>query len=284
MKLFAGAKIGDLQDRRGPDRGTRRRVLAAGTLTGLVLASLLAVVRPPAAPADGVGETAPSPAGPLRRAEEPPPATGTLEGVVTLGGDTLPSSTIVENSTDPEICGTEHSLRNLVVSEENRGVRHVVVSLTDVPEEVIPDRTPGRLVIDNRDCQFVPHVAVATVGDTVVALNSDSTLHNTHYYGPMRSNISLAVEGMTAFRVARRTGLVTVLCDVHGWMTAYIHIDPHPFHAVTDARGRFRIEGVPAGSYTLKLWHEELGSREVEVEVAAGEVATVDVEYPEPGE
>lgn len=258
-----------------------RRRLAAGLLPGFALAFVLGSVP---ASTGGYVEAVSAPDGALQRADEPSRATGTLEGVVTLAGDTVPSPTTVENSTDPEICGTEHSLRNLVVSREGRGVRHVVVSLTGVAEEEIPDRAPGRLVIDNRDCQFVPHVAVATVGDTVVARNSDPTLHNTHYYGPMRSNIALAEQGMTASRVARRPGLVTVLCDVHGWMKAYIRIDPHPFHAVTDARGRFRIEGVPPGRYTLRIWHEELGTREVEVAVDADEVAAVDVEYPEPSE
>lgn len=207
---------------------------------------------------------------------------GLLEGTVTLAGDSLPGPTTVVNSTDPEVCGREHSLRDLVVSGESRGIRHTIVSLTGVPQEAIPDRPPGRLVIDNRDCQFVPHAAVATVGDTVVARNSDPTLHNTHYYGPMRSNIALPVQGIAVPRVAGRTGIVTVLCDVHGWMKAYIRIDPHPFHAVTDGRGRFRIEAVPPGRYTLEVWHERLGTRQVEVEIEGDRVTSVRVEYPPP--
>ncbi len=98
----------------------------------------------------------------------------------------------------------------------------------------------------------------------------------------MRSNIALPVRGITVPRVAGRTGIVTVLCDVHGWMKAYLRIDPHPFHAVTDALGRFRIEDVPPGRYTLELWHERLGTRQVEVRVVGERVTSVDVEYPLP--
>jgi len=209
-------------------------------------------------------------------------ATGNLEGAVTLGGDLLPSPTTVANTTDPEVCGQIHTLHDVVVSRANRGVRNTVVALLDVPAERIPDPSPERLVIDNRDCEFFPHASVASIGDTVVAENSDPTLHNTHYYGSMRSNIALTAQGMTASRVARLTGLVTVLCDVHGWMKAYIRIDPHRFHDVTDERGRFRIDDIPPGRYTLEFWHETLGTREVVVQVEAGSVTTVNVEYDAP--
>lgn len=210
--------------------------------------------------------------------------TGTIEGTVTLGGTAHPEPTKVRNSTDPEICGTEHDLRDLVVSAENRGVRYTIVRLTGLDEDRIPSHEPERLVIDNRNCQFEPHAMVATVGDTIVATSSDSTLHNTHYYGAMRSNIALAAKGMSVPRPARRAGLVTVLCDVHGWMKAYIRIDPHGFHDVTDERGRFEITGIPPGDYELRFWHERLGERTVEVEVRAGQVGTVDVVLPPPGD
>jgi len=216
---------------------------------------------------------------PEAEALAPGQASGALEGTVTFGGTSVPSTTRVVNSTDPEICGIEHSLQNLVVSTENRGIRHVIVSLTGVPEERIVARTPARLILDNRDCQFAPHVAVATVGDTIVAVNSDATLHNTHYYGILRSNIALPGRGMTASRVAPSPGLVSVLCDVHGWMKSYIRIDSHPFHAVTDGSGQFRIEGIPPGSYTVELWHETLGAQEATVVIEADEVSIRDVEY-----
>lgn len=208
------------------------------------------------------------------------PRTGTIEGVVTLAGTSLPRPTLVSNATDPEVCGEEHSLEDLVVSPESRGVRDVVASLSGVPGDVEADRMPAVLTIDNRDCRFEPHVAVATTGDTVIALNSDRVLHTTHYYGSLRSNVALPHEGMAVARVARVPGLVSVLCDVHGWMKAYVHVDEHPFHAVTDAEGHFQIANVPAGTHTLKLWHERLGEQEHEVRVEPGKVTRLDLTYP----
>ena len=122
-------------------------------------------------------------------------------------------------------------------------------------------------------------MAVARVGDTVVARNSDPILHNTHYYGPLRSNVALPVEGMSVSRVFQRSGIVTVLCDVHGWMRAVLRVDDHPFHAVSDDTGFFRISGIPPGSYTLDLWHETLGTRQVQVEIQPNQTTRLDFEY-----
>ena len=204
---------------------------------------------------------------------------GALEVYVRLAGESRPAPTGIRNTTDPDACGLEHTLEDLVLSADSRGVQHVIAALLDVPEDRIPAGPPQRLAIDNRECRFAPHVAVARVGDTIVAKNSDPVMHNTHYYGPLRSNIALPVEGMTVSRVFRRPGMIVVLCDVHGWMRAYIRVDVHPFHAVSDELGFVRISGIPPGSYTLELWHETLGTKQVQVEIRSNETVRLDIEY-----
>ncbi len=207
------------------------------------------------------------------------PTTGVLEGYVRLAGESQPTSTRVRNTTDPEACGVEHDLEDLLVSAENRGVRYVIATLVDVPGDRVPTTPPERLLIDNRDCRFIPHVAVGRVGDTIVATNSDPVPHNTHYYGPLRSNVALPVEGMSVSRVFQRAGMITVLCDVHGWMRAIIRVDEHRFHAVSDELGFLRILEVPAGTHTLELWHESLGTREVQIEIRANQTTRLDFEF-----
>jgi hypothetical protein len=68
-------------------------------------------------------------------------------------------------------------------------------------------------------------------------------------------------------------------CMVHSWMSAYVGVSPNAFSAVTDKMGNFTIARVPAGKYTVELWHEHYGKSMKTVTVTAGGTATVDVEY-----
>lgn len=216
---------------------------------------------------------------------EPRPGrpTGHIEGTVVLAGERLPEPTHVTNTTDPAVCGERHTLEDLVVSPEGRGVRYAIVAVRDVPADaIIPPSEPGRVSMNNVDCRFSPHAAVATVGATVEAVNSDPTLHTTHLYGPANFNISLPREGTRSTRTLERAGTYIVKCDVHGWMQAFIRVDPHPFHAVTGEDGAFRIRDVPVGNYVVEVWHERLGTRELEVRVEKGATSQLDVAYPHP--
>jgi hypothetical protein len=204
---------------------------------------------------------------------------GALEGLMRLAGDEVPSSTCVENATDPVICGRTKTLEDLLVSASNRGIQNVIVALTDVPRQKIPLRRPGRLVLDNRECRFVPHASVLTVGSTVEATNSDPVLHTTHLYGAIEANIALPFEGSSVTRVIDKPGIIVIRCDVHGWMQAFIRVDDHPFHAVSDATGSFRIENIPAGTYHLEAWHEKLGLQNKTVRIEARKTERIEMEY-----
>lgn len=204
---------------------------------------------------------------------------GALEGLVRLAGDEVPLPTRVQNTTDPAICGRTKTLEDLLVSAGNRGIQNVIVALTDVPREKIPVRLPGRLVLDNYECQFVPHAGVLTVRSTIEVTNSDPVLHSTHLYGAVKTNIALPFKGSTVTRVVDKPGIIAVRCDVHGWMQAFLRVDDHPFHAVSDATGSFHIENIPAGTYHLEAWHEKLGPQKKTVRIEAGKTERVEMEY-----
>ncbi len=170
-------------------------------------------------------------------------------------------------------------MEDLLVSAEDRGIMNVIVALEGVPAERIPPYQPSRLVLDNRECRFVPHVSVLTLGSAIVATNSDSVLHTEHYYGALGANAALPLKGATVTTIAESPGMIIVKCDVHGWMQAFIRVDAHPFHAVTGANGYFRIAGVPPGTYRLEIWHEKLGPQEQTIRIEAGETQTIQVEY-----
>ena len=65
-------------------------------------------------------------------------------------------------------------------------------------------------------------------------------------------------------------------CDVHPWMFSYVSVLNHPFHAVTDADGKFEIKGLPDGKYKVKFKHRKAGEKIQEVEIKDGK-ANVDI-------
>ncbi|MEE9181270.1 MAG: carboxypeptidase regulatory-like domain-containing protein, partial [candidate division NC10 bacterium] len=76
-------------------------------------------------------------------------------------------------------------------------------------------------------------------------------------------------------------GLLRVICDVgHVWMRAYVFVTDSSFAAVTNGQGRFVLTGVPAGTYRLRAWHEQLGTIARRVNVQDGGTAVVVLRYP----
>ncbi len=204
---------------------------------------------------------------------------GTLEGIVTLDGEAVPEPTLIRNTTDPEACGSSHTLEDMVVSRDNLGIRYAIVALADVPAKVTPPAAPERLVLNNVDCTFSPHASVLTVGSTIEAVNSDALLHNVHLYGAARANIALPSRGLRVEKILTTPGLIVVKCDVHGWMQAFVRVDSHPFHAVSNADGHFRIPDIPAGTHDLEIWHEKLGRQRKTIRIEGGKTRQIQVEY-----
>jgi plastocyanin len=131
-----------------------------------------------------------------------------------------------------------------------------------------PPQTP--VVLDQKGCKYMPHVFGVQVGQTVTIVNSDPTLHNVHAVPKANSefNFGQAVKGMKTNRVFDKPEvMVPFRCDVHGWMAAYGGVLSHPYFAVSNADGSFEIKGLPAGTYTVEVWHERLGTQTTTVTV-----------------
>lgn len=218
-----------------------------------------------------------------RRGVAAVPSTGTVAGFVRLGGSSVPRPTRVENTTDPAVCGRRQTLQDLTVAPRTRGIADVIVVVEGVAEASVPPLRPDHVVLNNTHCRFVPHAAAVTVGSVIEVVNNDPVLHTTHLYGPVEANLALPLKGMRISRTVSTAGVIVAKCDVHGWMQAFIRVDPHPFHAVTGPSGSFRIDAVPAGDYVLETWHEKLGTLRQPVHVRRGETTRVTVRYAAPG-
>jgi plastocyanin len=138
------------------------------------------------------------------------------------------------------------------------------------------------VVLDQRGCKYLPHVFGVQVGQPVQILNSDPTLHNVHAVPKTNAefNFGQPTKGMQSTRTFDKPEvMVPFRCDVHGWMSAYAGVLPHPFFAVSKADGSFEIKGLPAGSYTIEAWHERLGTMTQKVTVEGAAPATANFAF-----
>ena len=179
---------------------------------------------------------------------------------------------------EKDYCG-ETVVDERLVTGAAGGVTGAVVHLVDV-EAGKPVAKSDVVRLDNRGCAFVPHVTSASVGQILEMRNYDPFLHDAHALLGTRTLFNLAIpKGRTVHQSLTDAGIVHVTCNVrHTWMHAYLFVAEHPYHTVTDANGRFTLDEVPPGTYTLAAWHELLGSHEQKVTVGPGRTTAVDFE------
>jgi hypothetical protein len=193
---------------------------------------------------------------------------------VSYGGE-APKPAPIAVTADVEHCGGKVFDQQLIVEATSGGLKNVVVRLVDV---AMGKELPTEVSVRNVGCVFEPHVAVTVKGALLKARNEDPIKHSTH---PRYENVeffnwpfeSASAEEPDLFggKKIERLGLITVKCDVHSWMRAYVWVHDNPYIVVTDAGGRATIEEIPAGAYRFVAWHENLGEQEGQVTVKAGE-------------
>ncbi len=131
-----------------------------------------------------------------------------------------------------------------------------VVYIEKVDKQFPPPAEP--VVIDQVKMKFVPHVTPILVGTTVRFLNSDSVQHNV--FTPSKAgdkfNLGTWPAGQSKSYTFKRPGEVVLLCNVHPEMEAFVIVLQNPYFSTTKRDGSYEIKNVPAGTYTLKIWHE----------------------------
>lgn len=168
------------------------------------------------------------------------------------------------------------SITGTVTVRGVRDARDVVVYLENVAGEYQPPAENP--VIDQRNLVFIPHVLPVLVGTTVKFQNNDKVRHN--IFSPSKSkkfNLGTYSAGVTREVTFDKLGKVSLLCNVHAEMSAYVYVLQNPFHALTGPDGVFAISDIPPGEYTIKTWHEKLKEKKQQVTVAKGDTVTVDL-------
>lgn len=169
------------------------------------------------------------------------------------------------------IFAQEGAVQGIVVSE-GRPVDGVVVHLDPEGEIRAPPTEPATAVVDQSQLRFLPPVVVGRPGLTVEFLNSDPILHNVFSPGWSGEAFDLGTYPSNSSRSHTFTepGPHVILCHVHPEMVAYVVVVTTPYHAVTDAQGRFRISSVQPGSYSMGVWRRGSDPRSEPLVVPAG--------------
>jgi hypothetical protein len=201
---------------------------------------------------------------------------GTIVGEVKYAGDP-PAPEKIQVTKDANICGSEPKVSPELVVGGNKGVKDVVAFLPDISKGKALEKPAKAPVLDQKNCEYHPYAQIFPVNTTLEILNSDDVLHNVKTEPGSKTTFNVAQPKFkkkitTDFKIPE---IVQVECNVHGWMNAILVVADHPYYALTDDKGSFKITDVPAGKYTLKVWHAKLGEQTKEVTVSPKEEAKV---------
>jgi plastocyanin len=135
--------------------------------------------------------------------------------------------------------------------------RRSVVYLDPAPRAAFDARDEPRARMDQRNETFVPHVLAVVAGTVVDFPNNDKTYHNVFSLSRARTfDLGRYAAGRSKAVRFDRPGIVRVFCDIHSHMSAFILVFAHRYFAVADDQGRYRLENVPPGTYTVVAWNE----------------------------
>lgn len=202
---------------------------------------------------------------------------GSIKGKVVFNGSVPPKRKVIPTK-DREVCGGVREVDQIIVGGD-KGVQEAIVYLKHVEKGKAWPKLARTPEIDNVKCDFRPHVQVMPAGDIVI-VNTDPVLHNTKSFIDRVPifNLALPNQGQRITRPIKKTGIMRIECDAHGWMLGWVYVATNPYYAVTTKDGSFNITDVPPGSYTLIAWQEFTGPTETPVTVKAKEASTLTVE------
>lgn len=207
----------------------------------------------PLAADDGVGKA------------EAPVGSTKVEGLVTYTGPMLEPIPVAEAGT------ARHPVE---VHPKTKGLKDAVVWLENVPIAGGRAAAVGPARMDQQNYFFVPHVLAIEAGQSVEFTNSDVANHgvtSASLSGGNRFNVVTPPGGKYTHRFVADKRPVSIGCPIHAAMAGWVFVFEHPFHAVTEADGSFRLPPVPPGRYILHVRHPDGGmTQEQRIEIPRG--------------
>ena len=208
---------------------------------------------------------------------------GTVKGKIVCEGE-APSPKEIAVKGKPE-CAALHAGGKIASEEllvQDGKLQNAFVYVKSGLEEYRFEMPAAPVQVSNLKCVYTPHVLGAQVNQPVMFLNEDPTLHNIHSYSKASPsfNIGLPFQGIKQTKkFSAPEVMVALKCDVHPWMIGYIGILPHPYFSVTDAEGNFELKNLPAGEYTIEVWHEKCGTQSQTVGIGPQETKEIEFKF-----
>jgi plastocyanin len=203
----------------------------------------------------------------------------TVVGTVRMEGSIPPPEHVLVNR-DTDFCGVTINIQPVVAPTAEKWLQHTIVSVSGPQLE---HQAPRQAIapINNQKCAFIPRISAMQVGDVVEIGNADPVLHNTHIRHDTQTilNVAMVPSGRTIRKSIKEPGLLKLQCDAHKFMRGYIMVFEHPYFAITDEHGGFRITGLPPGPIQITVWHETLGTLRRQVTVPAEGAVSADFVY-----
>jgi len=197
---------------------------------------------------------------------------GTVKGTFTFNGTAPTLKPLSTGGKDGEVCDA-HAIpdERLLVDSATKGLKNVVVYAVKV-KRIHPDLEAAKskeVVFDQKNCLFTEHVLPVWISQTMMIKNSDPIGHNTKFDGPgepgfnqmLQTNSAAKPMAPVPFKFSRKQdNPLSCTCNVHPWMQCYVLPRDNPYFAVTNAKGEFVIDKVPAGEeIEFQVWHELSG-------------------------
>ena len=208
-----------------------------------------------------------------------PTVTGaSVRGAVRYEGK-APAAKAISMAADPS-CAQQH--RTPVTAQElmvdGKGdLQNVIVFVSEGLGERTFEAPNEPAVIDQKGCMYQPHVLAVRANQKLELVNDDPTSHNIHPQPANNREWNKAEPPGAKLEeaFAREEIAIPVKCNVHPWMRGYIAVFKHPYFAVTGKDGSFDLSNLPPGTYTIKAWHEKLGTSTQTVTIGTNETKEI---------
>ncbi|HXR16915.1 MAG TPA: carboxypeptidase regulatory-like domain-containing protein [Terriglobales bacterium] len=201
-----------------------------------------------------------------------------VKGVVKFEG-VPPKGKPISMAADPS-CAKQHSglVTTLDVATDSKGgLQNVLVFISDGLGDRTFDPPKEPVVITQKGCLYEPRVMAVQANQPIEVVNDDPTSHNIHPTPANNREWNKAelpgAKVEEAF--AREEIAIPVRCNIHPWMRGYIAVLKNPYFAVTKPDGSFELSNLPPGTYTIKAWHEKLGTSTQTITIGANQTKEI---------